>query len=158
MHRHRRGSGFTRRRLRDLSGGDAVVIIEVCLLLPLVQLAVRLAGLRRTARWVDGLIGRTKGVTPAILNACRIDRIAQVIRGTCGRWPIRATCVDQALVIVALLGRRYVPVVFCIGFRRGDSKVEGHAWVEHDGLPLAEIVDVAEMSRQEFLCARSHLG
>ena len=137
-------------RLRDLQGRDVIVIAEALLLLPAVQLAVRLAGLQRTAAWAARLVGRRVTAALPASNATEIERIAQLIRGICRRWPFRASCLDRSLVTLALLGQRRVPATICIGFRKGEADVEGHAWVEHNARPLAETADVTAMSRQVF--------
>jgi len=136
-------------RLRDLHGRDVIVIAEAILLLPIVQLGVRVAGLQRTAEWAGRLVGRRIGLEPAVWDAPKIQRIAQLVRASCRRWPIGATCLDRSLVTMVLLGRRRIPVTICIGFHKGEG-VEGHAWVEHNAIPLAETTDLTAMSRQMF--------
>jgi Transglutaminase-like superfamily len=142
--------GPCRMRLRDLRARDAMVIAETLSLLPAVQLAVRIAGLEGTTGWVRRLSGIRLREAPPISNAWEIERIAQLIRGTCRRWPFRATCLDRSLVTIAILGRRGVPVTICVGFRKRKADTEGHAWVEHNTRPLAEAADVTAMSRIVF--------
>src|SRR5262249_17452154 len=103
------------------------------------------------AAWANWMIGQRARATPPTSNAPEIERFARLIRGICRRWPFGATCLDRSLVTVALLGRRRISVAFCIGFRRNDVDVEGHAWVEHEAFPLAETADVAAMSRQVLM-------
>jgi Transglutaminase-like superfamily len=133
---------LSRLRLRDMRGLDAKLIAETILLLPAVQLAVRVVGLQRTVKWTARLTGSRIRGQPQISNVSEIERITRLIRGTCRQWPFRATCLDRSLVTVVLLGRRGIPVTFCVGFRKSDAGVEGHAWVEHNARPVAEAADV----------------
>jgi hypothetical protein len=137
-------------RLRDLRRRDLLVLAEALLILAPAQLAVRLAGLHRTFEWAKRLVSSNMVKASAVCSAGEVEHIAQLIRGFCRRWPFRATCLDRSLLTVTLLSRRRVPVALCMGFRKDDSGLEGHAWVEHDGCSLLETVDMAGMSRETF--------
>ena len=50
------------------------------------------------------------------------------------RYVPRATCLTQALAVQVLLERRGYRAHLCIGVARGaPRRLEGHAWVEHQG-------------------------
>jgi hypothetical protein len=114
-----------------------MIIAEALSLLPAIQLAVRVVGVKQTIEWARLVGVRVRGA-PQISKASDIQRIAKLIRGTCRRWPLRATCLDRSLLTAALLCRRRITVTICFGFRKHEAEVKGHAWVEHNGLPLAE--------------------
>jgi hypothetical protein len=48
-------------------------------------------------------------------------------------------CLQRSLAVYAALRRQGWPVTFVSGVRRSPTGLEGHAWVEEDGLVLAEL-------------------
>jgi hypothetical protein len=124
--------------LRDLRMSDATVILNALLLLSVVQPALLLVGLNRTATWASRLIGQPISAARPTLNDTELERMARLIHGCCRRWPFRASCLDRSLVDLVLLGRRGVPVALVVGFRKVGEDVKGHAWVEYRGRRLAE--------------------
>src|SRR5262245_18739380 len=144
--------------LHDLRPCDVGVIAEALFILPAIQLAVRLVGLQRTLGWISGLVAARGKVAAPGASTAEIERIVHLIRGTCRRLPFRASCLDRSLVAVALLGRRAVPVEICIGFRKSDADVQGHAWVEHGSHPLAEIEDTTTIARLVWQHQRPSTG
>jgi hypothetical protein len=57
-------------------------------------------------------------------------------------YPIR--CLARSLVLQTLLARRGIRSELRIGVRTGDDGLQAHAWVEHEGRPLAESGDPEE--------------
>ena len=51
------------------------------------------------------------------------------------------TCLSRSLVLWALLRRRGVMAELRVGFRRREGKMEGHSWVELEGVPLNETME-----------------
>ena len=108
--------------------------------------AVRRARRAVARRAVGDLVGRSgptiPTVDPSALSAearrngerwgAAVDRAL--------RWtPGDAACVVRAGALHELLVSRGLPrAAVCIGVRRGPDGFEAHAWVEHDGIPIAE--------------------
>ncbi|MEM7737225.1 MAG: lasso peptide biosynthesis B2 protein [Deinococcota bacterium] len=68
----------------------------------------------------------------------------QIVRGikwglTLMRVRLGANCLPRSLAIYVALRKRGVPAVFCSGMRRTGGKLEGHAWVEVNGIVLDEL-------------------
>jgi len=57
----------------------------------------------------------------------------------------RFNCLPRSLALQLLLRRRGIDARLRIGARRVDSRLDGHAWIEVDGLPINENADVAEV-------------
>jgi hypothetical protein len=116
------------------------------LLLPLVDLSLRGAGLRRTQR----LLGVDEDaaaptVTPAA--AASAQRLAQ-LAAIAGRHGLYAnTCLRQALAVQWWLRRRGLPSQLRIGARRNGETLDAHAWVELGGTPLAQGPDLPPVFR-----------
>jgi hypothetical protein len=47
-------------------------------------------------------------------------------------------CIARSLLLYRELSRLGASPCLCVGFRRRHASVEGHAWVELDGIPVAE--------------------
>ncbi len=52
--------------------------------------------------------------------------------------PTRTTCMVRALVRCAMLRTRGFPAAWVMGIRPGTDDLEGHAWIELDGVPIME--------------------
>jgi hypothetical protein len=50
----------------------------------------------------------------------------------------------RSLTLWALLLRRGIGTDLRVGFRKKDGTIEGHAWIEHAGIPLNEIPDIVQ--------------
>ncbi len=133
------------RRLAKLLGlprHERVALLEAWTLLLLVALALRLVAFSRIvalarAPW------RTR--RPAPLSVARLLWLVEVA----GRYaPCTAACLEQALVLSWLLGRRGVATTLRIGVARRDGGLAAHAWLEHEGtviLGRAESGDYAPL-------------
>jgi hypothetical protein len=88
------------------------------------------AGLRRWARW------RKRQVAGNTESDIRMARRAQkrVLRAT----GILGPCLVRSLALWAMLLRRGHPVNLRVGFRKRAGKIEGHAWVECENIPINE--------------------
>lgn len=53
------------------------------------------------------------------------------------RWP-RTTCLHRALTRFVMLRRRGLAPTFVVGVREGSEPIEGHAWLELNGVPMLE--------------------
>jgi hypothetical protein len=87
-----------------------------------------------------------KNLTVAVPNpqTLPLKTRQQIVRGikwglTLLRVRLGANCLPRSLAIYVALRQRGVPAVFCSGMRRVDGKLEGHAWVEVDGIVLDEL-------------------
>lgn len=65
-----------------------------------------------------------------------VDRLLSIDRG-----PLRPNCMLRSLVLLRYLEG---PLVFKVGVRPGVRPVDGHAWVERNGEPVAERSDPRE--------------
>ena len=72
-----------------------------------------------------------------IRNARRAQRIIQ--RNT----RVSGNCLVRSLTLWAMLLRRGLPTDVRVGFRKRDNRIEGHAWIEHQGDPINETLTEA---------------
>lgn len=104
----------------------------------LFRAAVDLALCRvRLKRWPfpDVLNRYTKQPVPVTTQALPANRIASLLRSAVRLVP-GSTCLPQALVGTRLLACHGYKPEFRIGALREAGRLDAHAWVELDGIPL----------------------
>jgi len=121
-------------RLRRLSRQQAGLVAGSLLLLPAAAMSLRLFRFGRVRRWF--------GVDVAVDGAPAVDHdrareTARMVAGAAHYGPYRATCVPQSLVLHYLLRRQGLHSTFVLGVGEA-APFPGHAWVEHDGVPLID--------------------
>jgi hypothetical protein len=97
-----------------------------------VALSLRLFGYAWTARALRHRFAR-RGLTPFSAE--------HVARAAAGILPVG--CLPRALVAAAILENRGDQVAVRIGVRRDGGALSAHAWVERDGVPIAEPEGIA---------------
>jgi hypothetical protein len=121
-------------KLCRLSGPERWALAQALVLLPLTALALRWLGLRR---WQSALARLApRGGDRAVSGDDRAHATARMVQAAARYGPCRANCLQQSLVLWWLLRRRGVASVLRIGVRKGEGRLEAHAWVEHRGQAL----------------------
>lgn len=127
------------RKFRSLREEERSLILEAMLLPVFISTGIRLFGAGRTQRWLRMWASRGKAEQPApddawaeIMTARRTQRRVTRVTG------IRGSCLPRSLTLWTLLLRRGLTTDLRVGFRKREGKVEGHAWVEFQGIPLNE--------------------
>jgi hypothetical protein len=100
--------------------------------LALIKLAVGCVGVRRS---ID-LVERTSSPPLPTIAPARIDELAHRVAVAGALYPGRAFCLEQSLLLYALLRRARIPARFRLGVR--PRPFEAHAWVESNGQPIRE--------------------
>jgi hypothetical protein len=128
-------------RLRSLDRAQWRVLLASLLLVPAVQLSLRLVGFKRTAKW---LARRSDGAAVAA-QVPESRAAAEAVGLIAGRPVVGARCLGRSLVLWFLLRRRGIDAELLIGAetqRRG--ALSAHAWVEVAGDPVNDVSDVRE--------------
>jgi hypothetical protein len=133
---------FRRIRIfRTFPAEDKLLFVQAMFLLPLVDIALRLAGYSRCYRW----LGRwAEAPTGAIERRPNPSRAAWLVERAAHNFLWPTTCLRRSLVLWALLVRSGVRTELRIGFRKPEGRFEAHAWLEWNGVPLNEKPDVRE--------------
>lgn len=108
------------------------------LLLPMVHFALAVLRFQRVRGWMErsSTLGTPLACTPAaIAGAIHLAELA-AIAGRRGAVP--ASCLRQALVVWWWLRRRGLPAQLRIGTSGSGTSFAAHAWVELDGIALAQ--------------------
>jgi hypothetical protein len=112
------------------------MVASLVLLLPLVDLSLRLLGFQRTWAWLARWAPRQSSTLAKAAIGPTPQRIADLTRavGAGSLWP--TSCLRQALVVWLLLRRRGLAPELKIGVVHKAPPLQAHAWVEIDGQAL----------------------
>jgi hypothetical protein len=134
---------------RGLAPRDRRLLLQLTVLLPLIGLALKVLGYRRTHDALGRAVPRRTsdpGCAPDESPAETARRIARLVSIAARHGPYRASCLRQSLALWWLLRRRGVAADLRIGVRREQNQLQAHAWVEHDG----EALNDAESVRSSY--------
>jgi hypothetical protein len=127
------------RSFRSLPAGEQRCYLSALLLLPLVDIGLRLSGWQRCQQWAERW---AKSGPVAGRSYPSPRRIAWLVERAARHCPWPATCLRRSLLLWAFLLRNGVASELRLGFRNSDGKFEAHAWVEWNGAPLNDAPDV----------------
>jgi hypothetical protein len=124
--------------LRELvDPGERGTFLGVCAVAAGVPALVRLP-LPRLGRLLGGRAPRGPRVSPeAIARLARLVRLAQLA----GHPLIRPGCLTRGVTLLWLLRRRGLDIELCFGLDASSEPVDGHCWLELDGVPILEPTD-----------------
>ncbi len=127
------------RSFRSFPASERRCYLSALLLLPLVDIGLRLFSWQRCQHWAERWASSgnkpDKAFPPPRRIAWLVERAAQHCP-----WP--ATCLRRSLVLWAFLLRSGVASELRLGFRNPGGRFEAHAWVEWNGVPLNDTPDV----------------
>lgn len=106
--------------------------------LPVTGAFIRAIGFQRTSKvWArfSGSVPLRPSSAQDMTDAQALARLA-AIAGR--RGPIAVTCLRQSLVVRAWLRRRGLDAQLKIGVKKNGAALDAHAWVELDGVALAQ--------------------
>ena len=132
------------RAVAALSARERRLLAQAAMVLPVTGLLVKRAGYRRLHDALSRMVPVARAPADPLAEATTISRLVSL---AADRGPVAATCLSQSLALWLLLRRHGVEADICLGVRGGSVHPHGHAWVEYQGRPLNEKVDV----RNRFL-------
>jgi len=142
-------------RLINLPAGRRRVLVEAVVRLTLVNLAAPLFGFRRLCVMLSCVTP-----SPLVQGSVPPDEWAEVaawaVRAAACHGPIRANCLPRSLTLWWMLRRRGLAPQLRLGARRTATGIEGHAWVEIQGIVLNDRPDVARDFSPLFWQSRPH--
>ena len=131
------------RRLRKylaLSLPERAIVLRSLLLLPMAAARLRAQGMARTTAWLGRLRPRVAH-TAGTLSPQEVARLVNAAASV-----VRARCLARSLVLSHLLRNRGIPNEIQLGVSKSaDGKLDAHAWVELDGVPLIDGADVSAL-------------
>jgi hypothetical protein len=125
-------------RWRALTGQQKSQLVLLAIALPATGALIRLLGFQKAAK----ACARMGGQAPLRPSSAQDLEDAQAfarLAAVAGRHgPVTTTCLRQSLVVRAWLRRRGLDAQLKIGVRKNGAVMDAHAWVELDGVPLAQ--------------------
>lgn len=119
------------RRLASCLSDDPRLVVRLLgwrLVLPVLKRTVSVATL---ARWMWA------GPRAGVVRAERVAHVRAILeRG--GRVLSSENCLERSLLLYRLFSEAGVPVSLVMGTRYRAGRIDGHVWVECDGLPFGE--------------------
>ena len=126
------------RRFSALPRPAKSLFLRAALLLPLLSLSLRLRGFTSTRRSLQKFLGfRETSVLRKTADE-KVGMSARMVLAAARYSPIRSTCLERSLALWWLLGRQGISTQLRIGVRKDGAKFGAHAWVERDGVAIAE--------------------
>lgn len=120
----------------SLTWDERGLLAGLMLGLPILAGMLRLFGVFRTRRWLERASTQA-GIRRADTDDLhRAERLAQLAEIAGRRGALTITCLRQALMVYWRLRRRGFAPELKIGMRSQDGVVDGHAWVELEGMAL----------------------
>ena len=134
------------RKFIGLSTRERLLLSQSLVLLPFTQLALQVMGLRNYQRLLDKF---SRGSIPPVGKDDRklrdqIRKTTRLVAAAGRRGPYRAKCLPESLTLWWLLRQQGVESQIRFGARKNGRRMEAHAWVEFEGMPLNDSTDVGE--------------
>ncbi len=115
------------------------------ILIPTVSLGLKVIGFRRVYRMLDRWSPIADDSSPENLD--QAHKIADLVGKAAWRGIYPVTCLPRSMSLWAVLRRHAIRANLCIGVRRSEGGIQGHAWVEVNQMPLLERIEI----NQEFI-------
>jgi hypothetical protein len=123
-------------KFRALPAERKRLLVLALIALPLCSAALKITSLRR----LQAVLSRFSGVGLLHIHATsggdsdRIRSAAWAVRAAADHGLVRGQCLQQSVSLWWLLRCQNLKCDVRFGARRGDDKLEAHAWVEAEGL------------------------
>lgn len=129
-------SGFA--RWRALNGRDKRRLFVLMLLLPLVHFALAMFRYQRVRGWLERHSMPRKPIACTPGELADAQQLAELAAIAGRRGAVAASCLRQSLVVWWWLRRRGLSPQLRIGTLGSGAAFSAHAWVELDGVALAQ--------------------
>ena len=120
---------------RTLTAAEWVILWKAAALLPLIEVGLRVFGLKR----IKHRLHKHIPVTP-VSSDLSPQIIARIVNGIAGI--LRARCLARSLALWWLLKRRGIDSQICMGVRKENGALMAHAWVELDNIVLNDRAEI----------------
>ena len=112
---------------------------EAWLTLAWIDLVIRLLPYRHWRRWLQPVEAPADGAASDLLSplVLAVERAAR-------RHLVPMNCLRRTLALQRMLARRQIATTLHLGVRRGDGRLEAHAWLSCGGRVLNDAPDVHE--------------
>jgi hypothetical protein len=123
-----------------LSGAEKWMFLSALMLLPLFWLGLRVFGLARLQAWID----HSPLVQQTSLSVTELKGIGALVNSAAHYAPGPVSCLTRSLLLRWLLRRRGIASDLRIGVQLVQGRLDAHAWVEYEAMPINDTPDVAQ--------------
>ncbi len=117
-------------RVFQLPPAERRILGQAWVLFLLADLALRILPFKTLLALLQKL---RKPEGSAVVGSSSVPRLIWLV-DVAGRFvPVKATCLEHALVLSWILGRRGIATTLRIGVCRQDRGIQAHAWLEREG-------------------------
>ncbi|HPW32462.1 MAG TPA: lasso peptide biosynthesis B2 protein [Arenimonas sp.] len=126
------------KKWRALAFREKMLFLMFIFCLPLVAFAIRYFGYLRTRHFLSRFVSRNTLHQADATELAQAQRKAELLSMAGRHGWISATCLRQSVLLEFLLQRKGLAAEIKIGVRKQDALFDAHAWVELNGIPLAQ--------------------
>lgn len=126
------------RRLTDLPLIEQVLFLELTALSLALRVALSCIPLRRVASFISRIASSRLVLVLMPTVHWETDRLVALADMAAAVSHRTNRCLSRSLVLFWLLLPRLQPVSVCLGVSKNQASLEGHAWVEQDGVLLGD--------------------
>ncbi len=121
-------------RYKSLSRGDRRLALQFAIMVPCVELCLRLFGFNRVVGVLSRLFAAELAVAGDVLSI--IDRHKFILRRVGANLPFSGRCLARSLTLWGLLKRQGIDTDLRFGQRNIEGRLDAHAWIEFLGQPV----------------------
>ena len=133
------------KKYKKLKPPGRSMLTTILFSLPLIHLCIKLLGLNITQAILAKFQKRIPNELPPD-SKLHLTRARHIFRYTRLHGPFKGNCLSRSVLMQLLLQNQGICSQMIIGVRFNDREFKAHAWLERDGKPLNESMDV----RQRF--------
>jgi len=126
------------RRFLALPAPERRLLLLLMVMQPSISLALRFRGYRRTHHWLLRRSGHPRPHAASGIELAAAERVASLAGIAGRRGPVATSCLRQSLAVLWVLRRRGLQPELKFGVDRVGPTADMHAWVELEGVPLAQ--------------------
>ncbi len=123
-----------------LTAAEKWLFLSAAMLLPLFWLGLRVFGLARLQAWLE----RSPLAARKSPSVAELSDIGALVNSAAHYAPGPVTCLTRSLLLRWLLRRRGIASDLRIGVQLVQGRLDAHAWVEYEGMPINDAPDVAQ--------------
>ena len=123
---------------RELPWQEKTLLVRFIFCMSWVSFSIRFFGYLQTRRFLSRFISQTDLHQANEVELARAQRVAELIAIAGRHGLITATCLRQSVLLEYWLQRQHLAAEIKIGIRKADDLFDAHAWVELNGIALAQ--------------------
>ncbi len=118
------------------------ILVNVYFLVPLLELAVKITGLKNTVRCLR--VFASKKTKPDGDPRKLINQHSNFLNLYSKHFPFWGKCLAKSLALWFLLANRGIKTDLRFGMKKENGMLRAHAWLEFEGIPLATETEIQE--------------